>query len=378
MKDWLPLAGTIIAALIAGLFALRQQQRAAASQRQLERQKLLAARREAEISEERATAAKFRQNQVLPFLEKLDESLTKSVQVAQLPEFFPDLGGYVPQIRRHSDETIGEWWMAMEAMSRLRMQLLLAIDPERIPVVVSLLTRLVEQALDISKTRHNFWFKQASSSDLWAVQREYVRTGYRLMMEIKEAVMSPSREAPVATAADKDKLANDLAIPFEKASVVSIPYGSVSDFSWVAIWQIDLRPDWQKFEESLTHTTVAEFAEALKELVHRLYEQKEVVDSQLCKIQSDEIDVFCLSAKLPGAERLRLFEEVDLPNYRCEFKILWSSLRSPIEFTIGRRTGMDRPSQAMDASDKSVANSNSEAASNPGLPKGTSTAAQTP
>lgn len=335
-REWIPLAGTIGAALIAGLFALRQQRRAAAAQRDLETQKLEAARREAEISEERAAAARFRQTQVLPFLDKLDESLTKSFAVVQIPEFFPELGAHVPQIRLHTDETVGEWTAAMEQMSEHRMQLLLAMDPERIPGVISLLTRLVDLAREILGVRNRFWYKHATITELRAIQHDYVRIGYRLMMEIKEAVMAPYHLGAHLSDLEKEKMAQELAIPFEKGGVVAVPYGSVSDFSWVAIWQVDTRTEWQKFEQTFTRSTVEEFEEAARKLAHRLYQTKEVIDMQLSRIvRSDDLLVLCLSAKLPSMERLHVFKEVDLPSYRCEFKILWSSHRAPIEFTTG-------------------------------------------
>jgi len=141
-----------------------------------------------------------------------------------------------------------------------------------------------------------------------------------------------------------------LAVSFEKGGVVSVPYGSIEDFSWVAIWQIDTRPEWQQFEQNVTHSTVEEFEEAIKELAHRLYEQKDVVDLQLSMVNADEVRVFCMAVKLPGVERLRIFEESDLPNYRCEFKILWSSHRAPIEFTTGRKMGasQSKPANALE------------------------------
>lgn len=335
-KDWIPLASAIGAALIAGLFALRQQHRAAAAQRDLETQKFEAARREAEISEERAVARGFRQAQVLPFLEQLDASLIKSFAVVQIPEFFSELGRYIPQIRLHADETLTEWAAAMVKMSEHRMQLLLAIDPERIPAIVSLLTRFVELTREIVAIRHRFWYKHATTAELRTIQHDSVRTGYRLMIEIKDAVMAPYRPSKPLSDPEKEKIAQELAIPFEKGGVVAVPYGSVSDFSWVAFWQINIQAEWQKLEQSLTHSTVEEFEEALRELAHQLYEAQEIVDMQLCRtVRSDDLLILCLSVKLPSVERLHDFKEIDLPSYRCDFKLLWSSHRPPIEFTTG-------------------------------------------
>jgi hypothetical protein len=339
-KDWIPFASGIGTAVVAGWFALRQQRRALTAQRELEAERVESTRREAEIAEERATTSRFRQTQVLPFLEKLDESLTKSFAVVQIPEFFSELIPYAPPLRHHIDETVSEWLTAMEMMSEHRMQLLLATDPDRIQTVVSLLTQLVDQTQQILTTRNQFWYKQATSTDLRAVQQEYVRTGYRLMMEIKEAVTTPYHPYTVLSDGDKNNIAQELAIPFEKGGVVSVPYGGVTDFSWVALWQIDTRPAWQKFEQALNNCTLDEFEAALRGIAERLVQNKEVLDSQLFGFEpSDDLAIHCLSAKLPSAERLHRFKEVDLPGYRCEFKMLWSSHRAPIEFTTGLGEG---------------------------------------
>jgi len=337
--DWIPFASAILVALITSVFALRQQRLSAMAQRELETQKVEAARREAEITEERAETTRFRQSQVMPFLEKLDESLTKSFAVVQIPEYFPELVAYVPPIERFVDETVSEWLTAMEMMSEHRMQLLLATDPERIQTVVSLLTEFVAKTQEILTTRHKFWYKNATSKELRDIQKNYVRTGYRLMMEIKDAVVRPYRPDTLLPDTVKDDIARELAISFEKGGVVSVPSGGVADFSWVAIWQIDTRAEWQKFDQVLAKCTVDEFEAALKELAVRFADNKEIVDSHLMGFEpGDERVIHCLSAKLPSQERLRQFNSVDLPAYRCEFAMLWSSHRSPIEFSTGLRT----------------------------------------
>ena len=192
LKEWLQIGGSLAVAIIAGSFALRQQRRASSAQRDLELEKLNTTRRQAELSEERAASTRFRQAQVLPFLERLHASLTYSFAVVQIPDFFRDLGTRVPQIRLHTDSTVADWLRSMEQMSEYRIQLLLTLEVERIPAVVKLMTELVEHARSVISVRQKYWYKQAERSELRSAQSDYVRVGYQLLLEVKEAILVPS------------------------------------------------------------------------------------------------------------------------------------------------------------------------------------------
>jgi hypothetical protein len=108
LKEWLPFAATVTAALIAGLFAVYQLRRSTAAQRALELEKLVTARTEAELAQVRSSSREYRQAQALPFLEQLDKALNESYKAAYMPPYFPDLGGYVPQLRKYADRAMGD------------------------------------------------------------------------------------------------------------------------------------------------------------------------------------------------------------------------------------------------------------------------------
>src|SRR5262249_10339236 len=97
IKAWLTFAGPVIAAVIAGLFAVYQLRRSASAQRALEREKLVTARTEAELAQVRSSAREYRQAQALPFLEQLDKTLNESYAAAYMPPHFPTLARYIPQ-----------------------------------------------------------------------------------------------------------------------------------------------------------------------------------------------------------------------------------------------------------------------------------------
>jgi hypothetical protein len=335
LQNWLPFVGTIGAALIAGFFGIYQLQRSSAAQRALEKEKLIIARKENELAQIRADNRQYQQAQVLPFLEQLDKTLNESYKTAYFPPYFPDLGGYVPQLRRFSDRSMSEWLLAAEGMSRYRMRLLLVLNQEQVKTVVTLLTDFMDHMKKILETRNQVWFKQASQGKLWDTHRSYVRIGYRLMMEIRDAISSVSIDQAPISEAVKEQLSETLAVPLEKASAVSIPYGSHSDFSWVAIWEVPINPEWQKFLESMTKTTYKEFEEKLIGLTKELYEQGDFGDVKLTKIVVEELEAFCIAVLFFGKERLKGFLGAELENYRQAYAALWSGHFSPTEIIIG-------------------------------------------
>ncbi|MCP4337578.1 MAG: hypothetical protein GY799_01525 [Desulfobulbaceae bacterium] len=335
LKDWLTFAGTVTAALIAGIFAIYQLRRSTSAQRALEREKLLTARTEAELAQVRSTTREYRQAQALPFLEQLDKTLNESYTAAYMPPYFPDLGGYIPQLRRYADRAMIDWFVANEAMSRHRIRLLLVLNHDRVEIVTSLLTQLMGQMKQILEVRNQFWFRKASEQSLWEAQRLYVGVGYQLMMEIWDAVSIIPASQTLISDSTKKSLAEKLTIPFEKASAVSIPYGSNKDFCWIAIWEIDTRPECKEFVESLTHTTYDEFDEKLKDLAVTLHKQGSFLDVNLTKVKTVDLDVPCLVVSIASRKRLENFLGSEMEGLRQANRILWSNYRTPIEIIIG-------------------------------------------
>jgi hypothetical protein len=347
LQDWLPFAGTIGAAMIAGVFGIYQLQRSSAAQRALEQEKITAqraleqeklviAQKESELAKIRADYRQYKQAQVLPFLEQLDKTLNESYKTAYLPPYFPDLGGYIPQLRRFSDQSMSEWLQAVESMSRYRMRLLLVLSQEQVKTVMALLTDFIDHINKILEIRNQVWFKQASQHELWDIHRSYVRIGYQLMMEIRDAISSISVDQTLISETVEKQISETLAVPLEKSSAVSLSYGFHSDFSWVAIWEVSTNPNVQKFVESMTKTTHKEFEEKLIGLTKELSEQGSFLDVKLMKMSVEkELEVFCIAVLFSGKERLNNFLEVELENYRQAYPVLWSGHASPIEIIIG-------------------------------------------
>lgn len=226
---------------------------------------------------------------------------------------------------------MSEWLTAVEEMSRHRMQLLLVLPMERIKVVAGLLTEMVGLMQQILATRNLVWSQQASTQQLWEVQRSYVRVGYRLMMEIKNSITAEQHPSGILSAAEMDTLAQELTIPFEKASVVLAPYGSYQDYSWLAIWQIDSSPEWQKYFASVTHSSVEELDSRLRDITRLLYERSDVVQASLVRFSFEGLKILCLAVSMSGRQTLKNFLETDLVKLRESYKVLWSSCCPPLE-----------------------------------------------
>jgi hypothetical protein len=343
LANWLPVTATILAALIAAGVAVYQSRRTAAAQRQLEQEKLRGVERAAELAQERAERSQerdrlntYRREQVLPFLDALDKTLNASYVAAYVPEHFPDLGGRVPQVRQHADQVLGEWLTLYREMSQHRMRLFLALDQEDLETVVSDLVALQEQTEAVLATRHRLWFHQASEGDLWEAHRKYIAIGYRVLMGVRAYVTRPFGSS-FPHGLDEDarrELSHRLAIPLEKLSAVTLPYGSYKDFTWLALWDLDTRPEWLSVVDSMNQGTHAEFEAALQQLAVLLHQDKNCIETQLMRLGSgnNNQQVFCLTAKLASRSDLDQFMNAGLPACRKTFPILWSSLRQPVEF----------------------------------------------
>ncbi len=255
--DFLAFLGVIGAALIAGGFGLYQLEKSISAQRALEEQKLILARSESELAHEREIRSKFREDRILPFLEQLDKAVTSSYVVVQIPTYCSDLVPYVPSLRRYTDQSMVEWFEAMKKMSDYRVSMLLSIDPSRVNTIVSLLEQFVDLVNQIIERRHLFLYKSMDLENLVNIHREYVSKSYQLMIEIKKAALRASAEERSLSEEETASLAKGLSLPLERGGVILVPFGSQPDFSWISIWNINATAEWQKFEESTTHTSAS-------------------------------------------------------------------------------------------------------------------------
>jgi hypothetical protein len=225
----------------------------------------------------------------------------------------------------------------MQEVSACRMQLLLVLNSNKTKIVIALLSRMTALMKELLAVRHKVWYKQASDAELWDIQRDFVKTGYQLLMEIKGSLMSVQNEELLLSEESKEEFSEDLSIPFEQANISSLAYGLKQDFSLILIWEIQNNAEWLKFVEKMSHDSQERFEENFKEFSHELYECNDVLEVNPIMLTVDQgsLKVFCLSGKFLSKKILKLFIESQLPQFRKKYKTLWSSFRSPIEYYIG-------------------------------------------
>ena len=69
-----------------------------------------------------------RREQVLPFLQALDKAMSESFVLIVYPPYYRDLGGQIPQLRKHFDQALKDWLSSLKELSEQRVKMLTAID----------------------------------------------------------------------------------------------------------------------------------------------------------------------------------------------------------------------------------------------------------
>jgi hypothetical protein len=279
----------------------------------------------------------YHREQVLPFLDALNRTLDASYVAAYLPPHFADLGGYVPQIRAHADKALSEWMTRHREMSQHRMRLLLFLPQGSVQEVVDQLLSLQQRMEELLWARHKVWYGSISISDLWESHRRYMEVGYPLLMHIRALAMSPfpGTSDPVSSPPDDKSMAVAMAKSLEKLSAVVLPYGHPDDFTWIALWDLDVRPEWLSSLESMHQGSHDEFQAALASFAKELHHDPDTIEVQLIRLAgSDSREVSCLAVKLASNGDLDTFVSAGLPRCRKRYPALWASMRLPVEFKL--------------------------------------------
>ena len=224
-------------------------------------------------------------------------------------------------------------------MSQCRMQLFLSLDSKSAAKIADQLVPFAEQMQTVLQVRHSLWYKKASRGDLWEAQREYVRLGLTIAVEIINSLNNPMiDDGRGSTADERSALVHQLAAPLEKLSAAAVPYGSRKDSTWLGLWEVDTRPEWQKSREEMHQGTLPEFQAALVALIKNLDQRQETIETELVRIQQssdDRVDVYCLPATFASEAELNAFCSEGFPEIRKSSAIAWYSFRRPVEFTLG-------------------------------------------
>lgn len=337
-QPWAVILAALVGALVTGAFAIWQSIRnarlqrsltadAATAQQALEKYKSDLQALRTELEQRKQASYDFRVQRLTPFLEALNNAIVESYSAVVGLPMIAQFRRHIPALVKQHDDDLAAWWNSAQEMSRLRVQVLLSIEPDAIEPLI----RRIEQLMQLHKelvTKRNFYLSDAATyDDVAAAHTEYVRTGFALLLEIRNALGTASGGSETMSEAGSETFLKDLPELLERSSIVSFTYGRTPHNSWVARWTVSTGT--LKYE-GLEH---AEFDQLLRDVVHALNDRDEVLDLKLARMGEDPDDqlnyVLCLSfADKPAMEK---FATATLPALKLQSKPLWKGLVAPVE-----------------------------------------------
>ena len=357
MDPWIPFWGSLFVALIAATAATYQTRRNHRATRELEQEKARIARRESEwreirerkTSEEQRREAEMRQyqqRQALPFLEGLADLIDKSYRVAHIAPVLKDVGGHLPHVRTHADRSVAEFMQSFASVSGNRAQLFLALRESDLEPIADRLEEFSHSIQKLLKARSKLWSRAATHSDVWEAQRDVVKLGYLVMMDIHRAASNPAESAS-SDESRRNAIAHRMVSTFEEFSSAVVPFGARREYSWTGLWEVDKRQDHEEFVKSMGEVSLDSFLENWKAFGHALGESNQVIDIKMGASRSELQDVYWIYSKFAGSKSFSTFTQESLPALRETHSTVWSLFRSPIELFISDNPA-DAPSQPPD------------------------------
>jgi hypothetical protein len=284
---------------------------------------LAIAQKDIERSEE--SAYRFRLERLLPFFDALNRSVVHSYSVIGL-QILEGVRGYFPALVDKSLEGAGHWLKAVQEVSDLRIQVLLWVHPDLILPLVQEMHALMRLHQDILEARGRYLSGRADLDEVVHIQSQYVRRGYRLMMDVRSAAIRSEYDGRQRTREELDGLAELAVGPLEGSSAVSVPYGKVHRVAWTAIWSVDIRM--LKFEN--VEGGIETVWVSVTDLGLAAQRMPSCVEAKWlrCSLHSDpdEFQKIVLSISFSSSKALDDYLNIELPAIRQERKVLWQGL----------------------------------------------------
>jgi hypothetical protein len=310
--------------------ALETDKQALQRQTELFKTELAQVQKRLERSEE--GAYRFRLERLTPFLEALNRSVVHSYSAVVGLEVFSELRGHSQAFVQHGAGALSEWLKAAQEVSDHRIQVLLSVDAESVMPLVTELQKLVHLQKQILEARQAYLAQQATLAQVSQVHSAYVRVGYKLMIDIKNAISRSGDEQRKLTEQELADLAEAVVGPLEKSSVISVPYGTTHRNSWIAIWRLNasmlqyegIESGYSEFERSLI-----EFAKVVNEI-------PSVLEAKMMRVGSDQDEerTYALGVSFCDKKTLTDYQENLLPGLRLQTKLLWKGFVAPIEIMV--------------------------------------------
>jgi hypothetical protein len=337
-QPWAVILAALVGAVVTGTFAIWQSVRnarlqksltaeAATAQQALEKYKSDLQGLRTELEQRKQASYDFRVQRLTPFLEALNNAIVESYSAVAGLRMIAQFRRHIPALVKQHDDDLGAWWKSAQEMSRLRVQVLLSIEPDAIEPLIRRIEQLMQLHNDLVTKRNYYLSNAASYDDVAAAHKEYVRTGFALLLEIRNALGTASGASETTGEAGSETFLKDLPELLERSSIVSFTYGRTPHNAWVARWAVSTGTlEYEGLEQ-------AEFDRILRDVTRALHDRDEVLDVKLARM-GDETDdqfsyVLCLSfADKPALEE---FTTAVLPALKLQSKPLWKGLVAPVE-----------------------------------------------
>ena len=263
-------------------------------QKQLEQQKQSAAQEaesfksdvallQARVQRADQSEYQFKIDRLMPFIDALNRSVIHSYPGVIGLQVFSKLRGHLPNLVEHSSKAMSEWFQATRDVSDHRVQVLLAMPPGMIRPFLEKLQKFVLLQRDIVRVRQSFLAGRATLEEVSQVHDAYVRLGYILLVETRAAFEAGPPGDAGMDPQDLVRLAEEIAGPLERSSVVSVPYGSADRHTWLAIWE--LSEAHLKYEEI---EGFEEFERLLIEITVAFDRMKSSLETKMIRVGEDE------------------------------------------------------------------------------------------
>lgn len=341
-------SAALLAALAAGTFSVITSRRAAKAGQELELYKQSLSETTKRIDRESSLLSQLREQRTLPFLQLLDRVVVASYSVVQIPDYYINLCGRVPELRSHADSVLIPWTDAFEELSNERVNVLLGVPTRRVERILQLLAELVAAGRKIIEGRALRFTAGISGEDLQKRHDDFVNVCYRLMLEVRDATLENLETPEPLRPEQAGQLIKSLIEQLYHGGVVAIPFGTQRFNAWIAIWDISTGSAMAAFVESMTSTSHQEYEEKLGELARHIYEMDSAIDSQLMRVDRGESSLYCMVVRFDGPASFQNFLSETLPSLRRDYPQVWAAFRYPYEIIVAKETQTTQPESKTD------------------------------
>jgi len=340
-QPWTAVIAAAVGAVIAGAFAIWQSVRnaqlqkslaaaAAQSQRDLEVHKSDLARLQSDLERSKQAAYEFRVQRLAPFAEALNSSIVESYSAVVGLPLLAKFKNHMPAMIKQRDKDMAAWLESMQAMSRQRVQVLLSIASDAVEPLIRLIEHFVQLQKKLIETRNLYLSDHAPYDAVVAAHSEYVRAGFTLLLQTRNALGAAAGSSPPEGGDDGQKFLKEFPELLERSSIVSLNYGKVPRNAWMTSWTVSagiLKYEglgWAEFEQAIQDVGVA---------INQIDDAIDVKVARQGSADDQERD-YALCVSFVDDASLQRFISTTLPVIKRQSKVLWKGLVTPVEATV--------------------------------------------